>query len=89
MEESKNGNQNRLAKSYITVPLDLYSGSAPVKSGLHVNKKQRNITQKRTRKETENKNRNNKRNKTLAEVGTKPPLAGIADSTSSWGLVDS
>ena len=30
-----------------------------------------------------------KRNKTFAEIGTKPPLAGIADSTSSWGLVDS
>ena len=29
---------------------------------LNVNKKQRNITQKRTRKETKNKNRNNKRN---------------------------
>jgi hypothetical protein len=43
-----------------------------------VNKKQRNITQKRTRKETENKIGIIKETKTLAEVGTKPPLAGIA-----------
>ena len=53
----------------------------PVKSGSECEQEIRNITQK-PRKETENKKKVGiiKRNKTFAEIGTKPPLAGIADA---------
>jgi hypothetical protein len=61
----------------------------PVKSGSECEQETKEYNAKTKKRNRKQKVGIIKRNKTFAEIGTKPPLAGIADCTSSWGLVDS